>query len=142
MTLVTKVKSVVCAAALVLSGVVVASANAAGALGSDSCLWGNACLWSKQNYSGIRTVHSYDGWHAPTHSNSAVANGRLCYKTMFSSDEASGDAPYFVLFSKINVGMNYQDSYLADGAGTGPFSNQNWQDRVNYVEFFNGPNCR
>lgn len=71
---------------------------------------------------------------------SAAANGGTCDATRFYDNGAASTGSYFVLNSRTLAGVNYRDPKLSNGAGTGPYSAQNWDNRVSRI-VFTGPGC-
>jgi len=114
------------------------------------CASGWACVWQNSSFQGSWAASNYDSFlrtasdkagRAKTQSNSAWANGSLCISTEFRTGSTASDR-YFVLNSQQRTGVNYRDPHLSNGAGTGRWAKENWQNRVRYIRFDGGPNCR
>jgi len=132
---------------MLLSGLSLAAPAAQAAPG---CTLGWACVWRDANYGGPWAAAPADGFlskasdkggTAKYQSNSAWANGNACHRTSFRTGSRNGDK-FFILDSETRVGSNYRDPNLANGAGRGDYSGENWKNRVRYIRFFDGPNCK
>lgn len=129
---------------MLLSGL---SLAAPAAQADSGCASGWACVWNRYSYTGAWAANDRDGalritsdkaGVAKTKSASAWANGKNCYQTYFY--DSAGQ--YFILDSEQVRGYNYRDPNLSNGAGTGRYAGQNWNDRVRRVVFTTGPACR
>ncbi|WP_346727644.1 peptidase inhibitor family I36 protein [Mobiluncus mulieris] len=104
---------------------------------ATGCPRGYACLWQYKDYRGYpwntSSHRATVGGNLNNNSNSAAANGR-CKKTYFyDNDDLTGH--YFYLASQHRVGGNYQDPFLRNGAGKGPFAHENWENRIGSIKF-------
>lgn len=135
-----KLSAAVGGAALVLAGMtMVAPAYA----GSANCPLGYACLWDSEDYGGFAYQQQYTKAvrsDVNNRANAAKANGNICDTTRFY-DNRSMTGKYFVLYSQTKKRFNYQDPYLTNGAGEGPYSRENWENRVSYI-WFGGKGCK
>jgi len=112
--------------------------------GTGACTLGYACLWQNNDYNGTDYGKLYNGSVVSTMDNkasSAASNGKTCSKTRFY-DSSNGTGKYFELSSQYLVGSNYRDPNLSNGAGVGPYSGENWSDRVSYIAFSGGTGCK
>ncbi|USR79978.1 hypothetical protein [Arcanobacterium pinnipediorum] len=112
------------------------------AAGNPYCPLGASCVWTGNDYYGVRG-ENYDN-SSPVHSsihnrgNSAAANGASCWATQFYDFRGGNSGSYFILYSKSMRGENYQDPYLANGAGVGPYANQDWANRISRITYICG----
>lgn len=142
MTLTRKTTAAFAALVLTVLGVVAMpkAAHAAGA--TAACPVGYACIWDYTNYSesGRYWKQSANEQAVPATINnkasSAAANGKACYATRFYDNGAQATGSYFILHSKTRLPNSYyEDPYLANGAGLGDFSGQNWDNRISRIKF-------
>lgn len=113
--------------------------------GSGGCTLGYACLWEHRDYEGKSYGKQYDGPVVSTMTNkasSAAANGNQCHMARFYDAATGPTGAYFELYSETRMDRNYRDPNLRNGAGVGPYAKQNWNDRVSYIYFLGGSNCR
>ncbi|MFT0848947.1 hypothetical protein VR010_14505 [Actinomycetaceae bacterium L2_0104] len=118
-------------------------------LAAGGCTLGWGCVWRNSNYGGAWAASDYNSFLrlssdeagvAKTVSNSAWANGNLCHATSFRTGSMDSHH-YFILDSQTRRVTNFKDATLSNGAGRGPWAGENWQNRVRYLRFFDGPNC-
>lgn len=113
--------------------------------GSGACQRGYACLWEDGDYEGLSYGKQYNGTVVSTMNNkasSATANGNLCLRTRFYDNSGGPSGSYFELYSQTQMATNYRDPNLKNGAGLGPYKGQNWDNRVSYIYFLGGANCK
>ncbi|TBW20871.1 hypothetical protein EZJ44_08055 [Arcanobacterium bovis] len=130
-------KASIAAVTLAATSLVVAAPIASA--GTGACPLGASCVWIHYNYDGIageNYSHS-SPVHASRDNNtkSAAANGKSCYATHFYDYRWGNSGSYFTLYSKYMKGSNYQDPNLSNGAGVGPYANENWADRISRVTY-------
>lgn len=106
--------------------------------GTGACSKGYACVWNDSGYNGGSRAEHLSSILLPLKYNneasSAAANGGSCRATYFY-DAWDGTGKYFILNSQTLVKKNYRDPYLANGAGIGTHSGENWNDRVSHIKF-------
>lgn len=131
----TKMFASILVTASVSAGAVALSAPAQA--GSGGCTLGYACLWESRYFEGRSYGKKFDGVvkaSIDNNSNAAAANGKSCGVTRFY-DAYTYRGSYFYLQSETKERTNYRDPYLTNGAGKGPNSDENWQDRISYIYF-------
>ena len=113
--------------------------------GTGACQLGYACIWEHNDYEGLSYGKRYNGPVVSSINNmasSATANGNLCHRTRYYDYAGGPSGSYFELYSQTMVNSNYRDPNLRNGAGIGAYRDQNWNDRVSYIWFYGGPNCK
>ncbi|MBM7824331.1 hypothetical protein JOD55_000158 [Arcanobacterium pluranimalium] len=130
-------KASIAALALAATSLVVAApiANA----GTGACPLGASCMWSESNYNGrygYNTDHSSPVIaYMNNQASSIAANGRSCHFTQFFDWRDGNDGSYILLRSQYLEGFNFRDPLLSNGAGEGPFRDQNWDNRISRVTY-------
>lgn len=121
------------------------AANPANA-GTNQCWNGAACVWKNSSYTGLfrgMTTSSMNypitPWSDGTYSlgdevSSVRSQGNSC-RLRFVRNINQDPNDQYIYFNRVADGYNYQDPYLSNGGGSGPWSGQNWNDRISSHKF-------
>ena len=114
--------------------------------GTDQCWNGAACVWKNSSYTNLfrGMVTSSKDYHVTAWSDgtfslgdevsSVRSQGNTC-RVKFFRNRNYEDTDKFIYFNRVADGSNYQDPYLSNGGGAGPWAGENWNDRISSHRF-------
>lgn len=143
-------KKAAVAAALTTLALIGTTAGPASAALTE-CNAGQACLWKNSNYGGgyygIYSKNGVNDLRTPGWQPGSGGSGAV-------DDEASSSASYgntqcarfyehlsksghYINYSRPALGGTYRDPYHENGAGTGTYAGENWNDRITSIGWVN-----
>jgi hypothetical protein len=116
----------------------------------SQCTNGQACVWKDSSYFGhfrgmTGTADDYntifwddsvpwDQFITRTSVSSVRNQGNSCWVRFYDNINQGGA---YIYFKRVADGGGYQDPYLTNGGGFGPYASSNWNDTIASHGWFN-----